>query len=90
MLRFVLRRILQAVPVLVGVSAAVFLMVHAIPGDPAQILAGQDATSADIENVRHALHLDQSLWQQYLSFAGRILTGDFGVSFRTGRSVASG
>jgi glutathione transport system permease protein len=89
MLRFVLRRLLQAVPVLVGVSIAVFLMLHAIPGDPAQILAGQDATSADIENVRHALQLDQPLWQQYLSFAGRVLTGDFGVSFRTGRSVAS-
>src|SRR4051794_28768678 len=89
MLRFVLRRLVQAVPILVGVSIAVFLMLHLIPGDPAQMLAGQDATPADIETVRHALHLDQPLWQQYLGFAGRILTGDLGNSFRTGRPVAS-
>jgi glutathione transport system permease protein len=89
MLRFVLKRLVQAVPVLVGVSVAVFLMLHLIPGDPAQLLAGQDATPADIDNVRRALGLDQPLLQQYLGFAGRILTGELGVSFRTGRSVAS-
>ncbi|NML46114.1 ABC transporter permease [Ramlibacter sp. G-1-2-2] len=88
MLRFLIRRLLQAVPVLVGVSVAVFLMIHLIPGDPAEIVAGQMATREDVENVRRALGLDQPLAQQYLHFAGRALTGDFGTSFRTGRPVS--
>ncbi|MDM0083596.1 ABC transporter permease [Variovorax sp. J31P179] len=88
MLRFLFHRLLQAVPVLVGVSVAVFLMVHLIPGDPAELVAGQMATREDVENVRHALGLDRPLLEQYLHFAGRALTGDFGNSFRTGRPVS--
>jgi ABC-type dipeptide/oligopeptide/nickel transport system permease component len=87
-LRFLIRRLLQAVPVLVGVSVAVFLMIHLIPGDPAEMVAGQMATREDVENVRHALGLDRPLLEQYLHFAGRALTGDFGTSFRTGRPVS--
>jgi ABC-type dipeptide/oligopeptide/nickel transport system permease component len=52
---FLLSRILQAIPVLFGVSLAVFLMVHLIPGDPAALIAGTDATRADVENVRQSL-----------------------------------
>lgn len=88
MLRFLLRRLLQAIPVLIGVSVAVFLMIHLIPGDPAEIVAGQMASREDVENVRKALGLDQPLLQQYLQFAGRALSGDFGTSFRTGRPVS--
>jgi len=87
-LRFLLRRLLQAVPVLIGVSIGVFLMIHLIPGDPAEVVAGQMATREDVENVRRALGLDQPLLQQYLHFAGRALAGDFGTSFRTGRPVS--
>jgi ABC-type dipeptide/oligopeptide/nickel transport system permease component len=87
-LRFLIRRLLQAVPVLVGVSVAVFLMIHLIPGDPAEMVAGQMATREDVENVRHALGLDRPLLEQYLHFAGRALTGDFGTSFRTNRPVS--
>jgi len=87
-LRFLFRRLLQAVPVLVGVSVAVFLMIHLIPGDPAEMVAGQMATREDVENVRHALGLDRPLLEQYLHFAGRALTGDFGTSFRTNRPVS--
>jgi len=87
--RFIFRRLLQAVPVLIGVSVIVFLMLHLIPGDPAQLIAGQDATAADIRNVRQSLQLDQPLWRQYAAFAGRLATGDLGTSFRTGRSVAA-
>jgi ABC-type dipeptide/oligopeptide/nickel transport system permease component len=87
-LGFLLRRLLQAVPVLFGVSLAVFLMIHLIPGDPAELVAGQMATREDVENVRHALGLDRPLLEQYLSFAGHALTGDFGKSFRTGRPVS--
>ena len=87
MLPFLLSRILQAIPVLFGVSLAVFLMVHLIPGDPAALIAGTDATRADVENVRQSLGLDRPLPAQYANFVGRALTGDFGNSFRTGRPV---
>lgn len=87
MLGFILRRLLQAIPVLVGVSVLVFLMLHLIPGDPAELIAGHQATAADVEDVRRALGLDRPLLQQYLSFMANAITGDFGVSFRTGRPV---
>lgn len=61
MLRFLIHRLLQALPVLFGVSVGVFLMVHLIPGDPAELIAGQMATHEDVENVRRSLGLDQPL-----------------------------
>jgi ABC-type dipeptide/oligopeptide/nickel transport system permease component len=87
MFAFLTGRLLQAIPVLFGVSLAVFLMVHLIPGDPAALIAGNEATRADVENVRQSLGLDRPLPAQYASFVGKALTGDFGRSFRTGRPV---
>ncbi|HMK78764.1 MAG TPA: ABC transporter permease [Xanthobacteraceae bacterium] len=87
MLAFLTTRLAQAIPVLFGVSLAVFLMLHLIPGDPAALIAGADATAADVENVRQSLGLDRPLAAQYLGFVGRALSGDFGKSFRTGRPV---
>jgi len=87
MIAFLTSRLLQAIPVLFGVSLAVFLMLHLIPGDPAALIAGNDATAADVENVRQSLGLDRPLPAQYVSFVGKALTGDFGKSFRTGRPV---
>jgi ABC-type dipeptide/oligopeptide/nickel transport system permease component len=87
MFAFLTGRLLQAIPVLFGVSLAVFLMVHLIPGDPAALIAGNEATRADVENVRQSLGLDRPLPTQYVSFVGKALTGDFGKSFRTGRPV---
>jgi ABC-type dipeptide/oligopeptide/nickel transport system permease component len=87
MIAFLTGRLLQAIPVLLGVSLAVFLMVHLIPGDPAALIAGNEATRADVENVRHSLGLDRPLPTQYVGFVGKALTGDFGKSFRTGRPV---
>jgi peptide/nickel transport system permease protein len=84
---FLTGRLLQAIPVLFGVSLAVFLMVHLIPGDPAALIAGNEATRADVENVRQSLGLDRPLPVQYVSFVGKALTGDLGKSFRTGRPV---
>ncbi len=87
MLTFLSGRLLQAIPVLFGVSLAVFLMVHLIPGDPAALIAGTDATHADVENVRQSLGLDRPLPAQYASLVGRAVIGDLGNSFRTGRPV---
>lgn len=84
---FVIRRLLQAVPVLLGVSLAVFLMTHLVPGDPAELIVGQQATAEDVRNVREALGLDRPLPVQYISFLEKAAVGDFGRSFRTGRPV---
>lgn len=81
------RRLLAIVPVVLGVSVAVFLMIHLIPGDPAQLIAGVDASPSDVENVRQHLGLDQPLLTQYASYVERIAAGDFGTSYRSGRPV---
>jgi glutathione transport system permease protein len=87
MLTFFARRLTHLLPVLVGVSVIVFLMIHLIPGDPAVLIAGIDATEHDVAVVRESLGLDQPLVVQYGEFLGRIVVGDFGKSFRTGRPV---
>ncbi len=88
MLQFLARRLVDAVPVLIGVSVLVFLMVHLLPGDPATImLQGAPATAEDIANLRHELGLDKPIHVQYGTYMGRVLTGDFGKSIHTRRSV---
>jgi peptide/nickel transport system permease protein len=85
--RYVLRRLVLAIPVLFGVSLAVFLMVDLVPGDPATVLAGDTAPPEQIEAIRHELGLDQPLPVQYLRFLGRLAHGSLGTSIRTGREV---
>jgi ABC-type dipeptide/oligopeptide/nickel transport system permease component len=87
MVAFILRRLLYMIPVILGVSVCVFLIIHLMPGDPARIMAGIDASDADVRQVRHALRLDEPLYLQYFQFAFRAAVGDFGVSFRTRRPV---
>lgn len=87
MLKFIGRRLLTVIPILLIVSLLVFLMIHIMPGDPARILAGEMATDEDVENVRKSLGLDRPLHIQFLSYIGRAVTGDFGKSVRTGRPV---
>lgn len=87
MLPFILRRLLYMIPVIIGVSVCVFLIIHMMPGDPARIMAGIDASEADVRVVRHSLRLDEPLYLQYFHFVGRAAVGDFGVSFRTRRPV---
>lgn len=87
MLNFTLKRLLYMIPVVLGVSVAVFLMIHLIPGDPAQLVAGMEASKEDVESVRETLGLNQPLHVQYFRFISRAAGGDFGTSFRTGRGV---
>jgi ABC-type dipeptide/oligopeptide/nickel transport system permease component len=87
MVPFILRRLLYMIPVIIGVSVCVFLIIHMMPGDPARIMAGIDASEADVRVVRHSLRLDEPLYLQYFHFVGRAAVGDFGVSFRTRRPV---
>lgn len=88
MLRFLAARLLAAIPVLIGVSIAVFAMIHLLPGDPATImLQGSPASAQDIQNLRHQLGLDQPLYLQYVKYVGRVVRGDFGISIHTRRPV---
>jgi ABC-type dipeptide/oligopeptide/nickel transport system permease component len=91
MLEFIARRLLLAVPVLVGVSIMVFSIMHLLPGDPAQImLAGSANVSAnEIAQLRHELGLDQPLVVQYFSWIGNALHGDLGRSIQDRTPVAS-
>jgi peptide/nickel transport system permease protein len=88
--RFVARRCLQSVPVLVIVSALVFLLIHAAPGGPLAIyLANPNVRPEDIERLRHALGLDRPIWQQYWNWLWAFARGDWGYSFTDGRPVAA-
>ncbi|MBV9537348.1 MAG: ABC transporter permease [Acidisphaera sp.] len=81
----VVSRFGQAVLVLVGVSVVVFVTMHVLPGDVAQLLLGDHATAAQIAGLRRQLGLDQPLWVQCADFAGQALRGDLGTSIRSNR-----
>jgi peptide/nickel transport system permease protein/oligopeptide transport system permease protein len=86
-LHYVARRLVAAVPTLLGVSIVVFLMVRLLPGDPARIVAGLLASETDVENIRHQLGLDQPAPVQYAQFVVRLVHFDLGTSVRTGQPV---
>ena len=87
MLQYLLRRLLGLIPTLLIVGVLVFMFVHLLPGDPARLAAGQDATPETVKLVREDLGLDKSLPEQFLRFAGGVLRWDFGKSLRTKRPV---
>jgi peptide/nickel transport system permease protein/oligopeptide transport system permease protein len=87
--RYILRRLISIVPVLLGVSLIVFLMVRLLPGDAAQVIAGELATRDEVERIRVQLGLDKPLPVQYVSFLGNLLKLDLGRSARTGLPVLS-
>ncbi len=84
---FIIRRLLQLVPVLFGVTLVVFLIMQMVPGDPAVLLAGESATPEQVELLRHKLGLDQPLMVQYANYMGGVLQGDLGTSIRSNRPV---
>jgi peptide/nickel transport system permease protein len=81
--RYVVRRLLQTIPVLFGVSFLAFAIMHVVPGDPVRLIAGPDAPEEVVQRIRVQLGLDRPLHQQYLSFLGRALQGDLGRSLRS-------
>ncbi|EWY40990.1 glutathione ABC transporter permease [Skermanella stibiiresistens SB22] len=87
MTAFVLKRIGFAVITLFAVLTLVFFIVRVLPGDPASVVLGDQASAATIEALRHKLGLDQPLIVQYLDFLGGVVRGDWGVSMATGRPV---
>ncbi len=88
MLRFVVSRLAAVVPVLFVVSCVVFLILRLAPGDPAAVIAGNSATTADIEQIRAKLGLDRSLPVQFGIWLGRVVQGDLGYSYFLNKPVA--
>lgn len=75
------------IPILFIVSILIFYFIHLIPGDPARLVAGQDATLEEVNRIRENLGLNDPIWQQYLSYMQGIIQGDLGVSLKTGLPV---
>jgi glutathione transport system permease protein len=89
MLQFIARRLAGLVPTLLIVAVLVFLFLHLLPGDPARLAAGPDATPETVALVRADLGLDRPLPEQFVRFASGAVRGDFGRSLRTKRPVSS-
>ncbi len=87
MLRYIIKRLFYTLPVLLGISLLLFFMLRMLPGDPAQVLAGQMASSEEVEMIRHQLGLDQPVLLQYVHFLNRLAHFDLGRSARTQNPV---
>ena len=86
-LRFLARRLLLTIPVLLGVATLVFSLIHLIPGDPALAMLGETASQEDVNALRERLGLDRPLVAQYVSFLRGAVRGDLGTSLRTNQPV---
>ncbi|MGR8008483.1 ABC transporter permease [Streptomyces hypolithicus] len=87
--RYVARRLLQMIPVFIGSTLLVFMMMYALPGDPVRALAGEQAVNpAQIAAVKKDLGLDLPIWQQYWNYLIGLFQGDFGTQIATQRPVA--
>ncbi|PWK16418.1 nickel ABC transporter permease [Tumebacillus permanentifrigoris] len=87
MLVYIGRRLVGMVPILLVVAVVIFMFLHLIPGDPARLIAGTEASLQDVENVRQSLGLDLPIWKQFWLFFSRAIQGDFGMSYRTHQPV---
>jgi peptide/nickel transport system permease protein len=85
--RLLLKRLGTSIVVLIGVSMLIFTIARVIPGDPARIALGPNATPEQVEILRERLHLDESLVVQYAYFIGDLMQGDLGISLYTNRPV---
>ena len=87
MLHYIGKRLLHLIPVLLGMTFIVFLIIRAIPGDPAQVILGQQATAESIAALRDKLGLNNPWYVQYFEYLKGIFTGDLGDSLRTKQSI---
>ncbi|MGN0295551.1 MAG: ABC transporter permease [Lachnospiraceae bacterium] len=87
MFRYIVKRIIGVIPTLILVVTFVFLFVRMIPGDPARLVAGEQATQEDVEIIREELGLNESLPTQYINYVTGLFKGDLGTSLRTKRPV---
>ncbi len=88
-LRYLVRRLLLVIPVLLGVATLVFSLIHVIPGDPAQTILGDTGSQKEVEVLRQQLGLDRPIIEQYLTFLKGFVQGDLGTSLRTNQPVTA-
>jgi peptide/nickel transport system permease protein len=88
MIAFIVRRILLSLPVFIGASLALFVLLYVLPGDPAAFVLGDSATPEQLASLRHTLGLDRPVAVQYFLWLGRLLDGDLGSSLVNGYPVA--
>ena len=89
MLKYIIKRIIGVIPTLIIVTTFVFFFVRLIPGDPARLVAGPQATLEDVEVVREELGLNKPIVTQYVDYVTGLFHGDLGMSLRTKRPVAT-
>src|SRR4030042_5374486 len=89
MLYFILKRILQLIPVVIGVTLILFLLFYIIPEDPARLILQKGASPEALENLRAKLGIDKPLYIQYWRYVKNLFSGDLGTSYRYQRSVNS-
>lgn len=87
MLRYAVKRLLLAIPTVLGILTLVFILLHVVPGDPVRLMMGDAALPQDVAALRHEYGLDRPLPVQYLDYLGHAVRGDFGESLKTGLSV---
>ncbi len=85
--KYALRRLIQMIPVLIIVSILIFAIIHLIPGNPAEIMAGPNATDEQLAALNHQYGLDQPLWTQYFIWLKNVFSGNLGTSFINGFPV---
>lgn len=89
MFKYILRRLLIMIPVLIGLTMVVFLLVNVLPGDTARIIAGDYANEETVESIRQAYGLDKPIHIQYINYIKNLLNGDLGRSYHSRRDIAS-
>ncbi|MCF5723551.1 ABC transporter permease [Pseudomonas syringae] len=87
MMRYAIKRLLLAIPTLLAMLTVVFILVRLVPGDPAAVILGDQASEEALNALRTQLGLDQPTYIQYLHFLTDMLSGNFGISMATGRTV---
>jgi len=87
MLRYIAKRLLFLLPVLLGVLVVTFIIARVLPGDPLHLMLGQEVDDALIEQVRHEMGLDRPIWTQFWLYVTGLLRGDWGMAWHTGNPV---
>jgi peptide/nickel transport system permease protein len=88
MISYILRRLVLLIPVLIGMSLVISLMIYAIPGDPAKMMLGEKASPESLNDLRERLGLNDPWYKQYFNYMGKVVTGDLGTSIRTKNQIA--
>lgn len=86
---FVVKRIISSIPILLGVTLLIFILLHIVPGDPVTLMMNDHVDPDIIARVRAQMHLDEPIYVQYFNFVWDALHGDFGVSYKLNRPVAT-